>query len=796
MAIPKIIHQTWKNESIPQEMATFQQTWKEHHPGWEYRLWTDRDNREFLENYYSWFLPVYDAYRENICRVDAVRYFIMYHYGGLYVDLDFECLRPVDQLLEEHRLIFGLEPDAHVDLPQVKFRNFKQIVCPSFIASEPAHPFWSYFFQYLVLNYYLPDPLDATGPFALTRAYNEYSAPSEIKLLPAKLLYPATKFDCWEGRINDQNFRQTFEQEAFAIHHWHGTWFKDKTAAMAAQFVKKLPLSLLKKGRVVLNSAFQYNLYQSLSGGEIELPLISCLMVTKNRVEQAKCAIQCFSNQTYAHRELVIIDDGEDEGLAEYTQQLQDSRIKYLHLPSENKTLGELRNLAVQAAGGTYICQWDDDDLSDPLRLEVQMAALLALAAEACFLQRWMLWWPSRRRWAISRIRVWEGSILCLKSRMLAYSEQRQGEDTPVVGQIVQNCRVALLDCPQLYAYVIHDRNTFDAEHFEQHWQLASERFEGINYDNIISQLCDRLPIECYLQVNLTPQPTLLPVAEVSAAAPNLTSSVAEPSQAPLVLDSNAFPKILILTPVKGAREFLPKYLKNLLRLTYPHDKISLGLLESDSTDGTFDWLQEKSHQFQQNFARYTLLKRDFSFHHTQPRWEPSLQFQRRSILAKSRNFLLSQSLQDEEWVLWLDVDVSDYPEDIIQRLLITGKEIVVPNCVVELGGETFDFNTFKFKPGAQSRDWSGYVIDGILQPPKSEGRFYLNDLRDREIVEVDGVGGTMLLIKADLHREGLMFPPFSYKLYIETEGLGMMAKDMGYRCWGLPQLEIVHTVH
>ncbi len=107
----------------------------------------------------------------------------MYHYGGLYVDLDFECLRPVDQLLEEHRLIFGLEPSAHVDLPQVKFRNLKQIVCPSFIASEPAHPFWSYFFQHLVQNYYLADPLDATGSFVLTRAYNEYSAPSEIKLL-------------------------------------------------------------------------------------------------------------------------------------------------------------------------------------------------------------------------------------------------------------------------------------------------------------------------------------------------------------------------------------------------------------------------------------------------------------------------------------------------------------------------------------------------------------------------------------------------------------------------------------
>jgi hypothetical protein len=60
---------------------------------------------------------------------------------------------------------------------------------------------------------------------------------------------------------------------------------------------------------------------------------------------------------------------------------------------------------------------------------------------------------------------------------------------------------------------------------------------------------------------------------------------------------------------------------------------------------------------------------------------------------------------------------------------------------------------------------------------------------------EVSGVGtGAMLLVRADLHREGLVFPPFSYKLHIETERLAMVAKDMGYQCWGLPNLKIIHS--
>ncbi len=69
----------------------------------------------------------------------------------------------------------------------------------------------------------------------------------------------------------------------------------------------------------------------------------------------------------------------------------------------------------------------------------------------------------------------------------------------------------------------------------------------------------------------------------------------------------------------------------------------------------------------------------------------------------------------------------------------------------------------------------------------------YLSEFRQHPCVEVDGVGGTMLLVRADLHREGLVFPATSYKGYIETEGLAVLARDMGYRCWALPNLEIFH---
>jgi len=223
----KIIHQTWKDQNLPVEVAAFQQTWKANHPNWEYRFWTDEDNRQFLQTHYSWFLPIYDSYENKICRVDAVRYFILSYYGGVFIDLDFECLRPLDDLLNGKELVLGLEPSAHVNSPMVQARGLKHIVCPSLMASQPNHPFWQHIWQYLVENHRRLDPLEATGPFLLTRAYDSYQDKNSVTLVDAQLLYPATIFERWEGKLEDSDFRQQITEGAFAIHYWHGTWLRN-----------------------------------------------------------------------------------------------------------------------------------------------------------------------------------------------------------------------------------------------------------------------------------------------------------------------------------------------------------------------------------------------------------------------------------------------------------------------------------------------------------------------------------------------------------------------------------------
>jgi mannan polymerase complexes MNN9 subunit len=61
------------------------------------------------------------------------------------------------------------------------------------------------------------------------------------------------------------------------------------------------------------------------------------------------------------------------------------------------------------------------------------------------------------------------------------------------------------------------------------------------------------------------------------------------------------------------------------------------------------------------------------------------------------------------------------------------------------------------------------------------------NDRDERRLMPLDGVGGTALLVKAEVHRDGAMFPPFPFYHLIETEGFAKMAKRLGFDVWGLP---------
>ena len=97
--IPTLIYQTWKSKtSLPENFAHWRASFARLNPGYTLLLWDDADNRQFIADHFAWFLPTYDGFPQEIFRVDAVRYFFLYLHGGIYVDLDTQCLKPLEPL--------------------------------------------------------------------------------------------------------------------------------------------------------------------------------------------------------------------------------------------------------------------------------------------------------------------------------------------------------------------------------------------------------------------------------------------------------------------------------------------------------------------------------------------------------------------------------------------------------------------------------------------------------------------------------------------------------------------------
>lgn len=211
--IPKIIHQTWKTTEIPADIfdPEWGATWEELE-GFEYRLWTDADNRALVAEHYPWFLETYDAYDVPIKQVDAARYFILHHHGGIYVDLDFLRLRPLDSLTSVNDLILGWENSTTVG--------------NAIMGCARGHPIMTEAITRLAICS-TEHVLNATGPAFLTRVVQDSQHLPEI--LPSQLLYPYPWNDPKKSayrRLDLTALRERFP-DALAVTHWTGTWLDE-----------------------------------------------------------------------------------------------------------------------------------------------------------------------------------------------------------------------------------------------------------------------------------------------------------------------------------------------------------------------------------------------------------------------------------------------------------------------------------------------------------------------------------------------------------------------------------------
>jgi len=215
--IPKIIHQIWLGSELPERYKKLAETWKNHHPDWEYRLWTDEDAKMFdLHN-----RDLFEESTNYAEKSDILRYEILYQYGGLYVDTDFECFKNFDILNERFQFYCGCEPIAKV----IMLGN-------ALIASVAGNPILKHCIEQMKSNVeqinnrwkrgkkkWLQICLK-TGPHYFTKVFIE-----AVKMLSKQdyenvIVFPASYF--YPKYFNVPTV-QVFD-ESFGVHLWDSTW--------------------------------------------------------------------------------------------------------------------------------------------------------------------------------------------------------------------------------------------------------------------------------------------------------------------------------------------------------------------------------------------------------------------------------------------------------------------------------------------------------------------------------------------------------------------------------------------
>jgi mannosyltransferase OCH1-like enzyme len=208
--IPLIIHQVWLGkEPFPFEEA--RQSILKHHPDWEYRLWTDADVESFgLVN-----KKLFDAAKNYGERADIFRYEILERYGGVYLDADMHCVKPLDILHHCYEFYTGILNSGTVELGI------------GIIGTRPGHPIIKLCVSAMTDIGSKRNPMDIigrTGPWHFTKCFISlaYEEDDSIIALPVSFFYPIP---------NVLKTYRTFAEaapwvrpETFTVHYWGCTW--------------------------------------------------------------------------------------------------------------------------------------------------------------------------------------------------------------------------------------------------------------------------------------------------------------------------------------------------------------------------------------------------------------------------------------------------------------------------------------------------------------------------------------------------------------------------------------------
>lgn len=238
--IPRLLSQTWKSTSLPTGAARLRDTWIERNPDIECRLFDDEASRAVVAEVVPDHIEAYDALPHPVMRADIFRYAVIYRDGGLYADVDMECLKPVSPLFARVGCLLAVE--AHLTARRAGELGYPASfqIANCVFAAVPRHAFFmaairrAFGLAQAAPNAGRDMVEDMTGPRMLSRLFFEFAesegAQSEdgrrdVVLTPQiALMAPLNYPHVWP-----------LSRNMFARHHTFGTWKHEGSHRSAAR---------------------------------------------------------------------------------------------------------------------------------------------------------------------------------------------------------------------------------------------------------------------------------------------------------------------------------------------------------------------------------------------------------------------------------------------------------------------------------------------------------------------------------------------------------------------------------
>jgi|GEM_PF-1080245 len=254
--IPRIFHSIWVgSKPFPEEFKKYQATWVELNPGWELMFWTEENLPADLIR-----KEIFETLRVPAERADMLRLEVLFRHGGIYVDADMECLKPLEPIIGDLDFFTA-------DLKPGRINN-------AFIGSTPGHKILEQAIRELTpVKFYGYDKA-AAGPSFLDKIVKQHPG---TKIFEPWVVYPSSPLE---------------REKAFADHHHERSWKDAEGFKKSAETAEK---------RLNLAQAQLMNVYNGLKALE-----------TDPRAEAAKAEIERLVSKISYH--------GENPTLAEKTK--------------------------------------------------------------------------------------------------------------------------------------------------------------------------------------------------------------------------------------------------------------------------------------------------------------------------------------------------------------------------------------------------------------------------------------------------------------------------------------------